>query len=100
MERIPDVALEEAYHHVQGRCFGLWKIKGNYMNVETPPNTNNEETLVFLGESIFILGLSVENKGFSSMGSRTDFLDIWPDVKIKYPQLFQEGIKGDLCLIP
>ena len=100
MTRVQDVTLAEAYKHVQKSCFGLWKIKGNYMNIETPPNTTNAETLVFLGESIFILGLSVEKKGFGSMGSKTDFIDIWPSVRIKYPQLFQDGLKGDLYLIP
>ena len=99
MERVQNVTLEEAYRRVLQRGFGRWKASGNYMNIE-PISGENVETWVFLGESIFILGLSVEKEGFNVMASRVDFMDIWLYVKEKYPQLFQEGVKGDLCLIP
>lgn len=95
-----DVTLEEAYQHVKTRSFGLWKTAGNYMNIEYCVKGKNVETLVFMGESIFLLGLSVEKEGFNVMASGVDFVDIWPSVKMKYPQLFQEGVKGELSLIP
>lgn len=100
MDRIQDVTLEEAYQYVQERCFGLWKTSGNYMNTEILVSGKNVETLVFMGESIFILGLSVEKEGLNVIASRVDFIDIWPSVRVKYPQLFQEEVKGELCLIP
>ena len=100
MERLQDVTLTQAYEYVRKRSFGLWKVKGNYMKVEIPISGENVETLMFLGESIFILALSVEKEGFNVMASRADFIDIWPSVKAKYPELFEENVKGELCLIP
>lgn len=97
--RIQDITLEDAYRHVLQGSYGRWKIPGNYMNIETPISGNNVETWVFLGQSIFIFGLSVEKENLKVMASPTDFIDIWPSVKVKYPQLFQEAVKGELCLI-
>lgn len=100
MEWLQNVTLVEAYEQVKRNGFALWKVEGNYMNVQTPVTGNNMETWVFLGESIFLLGLSVESQGFNVMASRVDFIDVWFSVKEKYPQLFQEGVKGELHLIP
>ena len=100
MKKLQGVTLEEAYRYVLQRGFGRWMIKGNYMNIEEPVIGDNVETWMFLGESIFILGLSVEIEGFKVMASTTDFIDIWPNVKMKYPELFKEGVKGELYLIP
>ena len=100
MERRQNVTLEEAYELVKQRAFARWSTRGNYMNVKIPIKGENVETIVFLGDSIFIVGLSVEKEGLKVMGSRVDFIDIWPSVKAKYPQLFHDGLKGDLCLTP
>lgn len=100
MQRLHEVTLEEAHGHVMQRGFGRWTIKGNYMDVQNPVIGSNVETWVFLGESIFIFGLCVEVEGYKVMASTTDFIDIWPTVKMKYPQLFKEDMKGELCLIP
>lgn len=101
MRRILGVTLEEARKHVINEAaFGYWKARGNYMNIDQPPNGENVETWVFLGESIIILGLGLEKDGIRKMASLTDFMDIWPSVKTKYPQLFQNEVVGDLRLIP
>lgn len=100
INRLYDITLEDAYKQVFRKCaYGRWNVKGNYMNIDIPRDIQNVETWVFLGESIFILGLSAEKDGMKVMVSLTDFMDIWQTVKMKYPQLFQENVKGDLCTI-
>ncbi len=100
MERLQNVTLEEAHEYVKTNSFALWIISGNYMNVECLVDGEQVETHVFLSESIILLGLSVKKEGVTVLGSRADFIDIWPSVKTKYPQLFQEKLKGELWLIP
>ena len=100
MRILKDITLEEAYRHVQECGFGRWMTKGNYMDIETPVIGDNVETWVFLGEAIFIFGLSVEVDDYKVMASPTDFIDIWPTVKTKYCRLFKDKVKGELCLIP
>lgn len=100
MKQFQDVTLEEAYRYVQQHGFGRWMTKGNFMDIENLVIGENVETWVFLGEAIFIFGLSVEVENNKVMASPTDFIDIWPTVKTKYCRLFKEQVKGDLCLIP
>lgn len=100
MQRFYGITLEEAQKRVfYDGSFGYWNTQGNYMYVKLPEGAEKPETWVFLGESIFILGISAELDGIKRMVSQTDFIDIWPSVKLKYPQLFQEEVVGDLCLI-
>lgn len=101
MKQLLGVTLEEARKHVINEAaFGYWRTKGDYMNIEPIINGKNAETWVFLGDSIFIFGLSAEIDGIKKMANLTDFIDIWPSVRTKYPQLFQNEVVGDLCLIP
>lgn len=100
MKRLKDVTLKEAYEQAKQNSFAFWKTSGNYMNLDVPADKGNVQTRVFMGESIFILALVVENEGLESMASRADFIDIWPSVKVKYPQLFEDGVTGDLYVIP
>lgn len=97
---VSNITLQEAYERVRVGRFGIWKITGNYMGIEEITEGEKVETLVFMSPSIFLLGLSVAQKGFDVMGSGVDFVDIWPSVKTKYPQLFKKEIKGELLLIP
>ena len=96
------VTLEQAHKFVMedNFAFAFWTTDGNFLNEEPPVDGKNVKTCVFLSESIFILELSVEIKGFTVMASRADCLDIWYFVKKKYPQLFEPNIKGKLMLIP
>ena len=100
MERLQNVTLKETYELTKSNSFVIWKVRGNYMDVEIPMGVNKIETIVFLGKSIFILGLSMEKDGNNVMASTTDFIDIWPYMQEKYPQLFNEGVKGEARLIP
>lgn len=95
MERIQNVTLEEAYELVKVNSFVLWTVSGNYMNIETLEKEEHVETRVFMGTTIFLLGLSVEKEDFQTLASEVDFIDIWSSVKAKYPQLFTNGVKGE-----
>lgn len=100
LKRVYDITLEDAYKQVFRKCaYGRWNVKGNYMNFNIPNDVQNVETWVFLGKSIFILGLSAEKDNIKVMVSLTDLVDIWQTVKMKYPQLFQENVKGDLYIM-
>lgn len=98
MKRIQNVTLKEAHELVKQNGFALWSINGNFMNVESLEE--NVETRLFLGESIFVIMLSTKKEETNVIASRADLIDIWDSVKEKYPQLFEEGVKGDLMLIP
>lgn len=96
------VTLERAHKFVEedNFAFAFWTVDGNYLDEEPPVAGKDVKTCVFLSESIFILELSVEIKGFTVMASRADFLDIWHIVKKKYPKLFEPEVKGHVMLIP
>lgn len=100
MDRIQDVTLEEAYELVKQRGYALWSVPGNYTSVKIPADESEVKTLVFMGEEIFVLGLSKKRGSFDVLASRGDFIDIWPSVKEKYPQLFQDGVKGEMLITP
>lgn len=100
MKRIQNVTLEEAYELVKVNSFVLWTVSGNYMNIDTLEKEELVETRVFMGTTIFLLGLSVEKEGFQTLASEVDFIDIWLSVKTKYPQLFKNGLKGDVLIFP
>ena len=100
MERIQDVTLDEAYELVKVNSFVLWVVSGNYMNIENIENEKSVETRVFMGTNIFLLGLSVEREGVKTMTGRVDFIDFWASLKTEYPQLFKDGVRGEVWIIP
>lgn len=98
MKRLQNISLDEAYRQVCQNGFGCWYITGDYMKLDISKNMQNVKTRVFLGEALFIIALSAEYEGFDKLASETDFIDIWPSVKRKYPQLFEKEVKGDLIM--
>ena len=100
MKRIQNVTLEEAYELVKVNSFVLWTVSGNYMNIDNLEKEEHVETRVFMGITIFLLGLSVEKEGIKSMASEVDFIDIWLSFKTKYPQLFKDEVRGEVWIIP
>lgn len=100
MKRIQNVTLFEAYELVKVNSFVLWVASGNYMDIEKLKEEEHVETRVILGASIFLLALSVEREGIKYMTREIDLIDIWPSVKTKYPQLFNEEVKGEVWIIP
>ena len=100
MKRIQNVTLDEAYELVKVNSFVLWTVSGNYMNIDNLEKEEHVETRVFMGTTIFLLGLSVEKEGFQILASEVEFVDIWFSLKTKYPQLFEDGVKGEALIFP
>ena len=100
MRRIQDVTLDEAHELVKVNSFALWTVSGNYMNTDNLEKEEHVETRVFMGTTIFLLGLSVEKEGVQILASEVEFVDIWLSLKTKYPQLFKNEVKGEVLIFP
>ena len=97
--RIEGVTFEQAYRKMRDTGFVVWVTKGNLLNVEIPDNLKEIQTYAFLGESIYLLWVTAKNNEGEYITSSHDFIDIWPTVKMKYPQLFEKDIKGRLLVL-
>ena len=101
MERYNNVTLQEAYKlMLNNNGYAFWTVSGNYLNFNYEVDNEDMTTYVFLGASIFILGIETEKDETPTKIDIVDFMDIWPSVKKKYPQLFEAEVKGDVMITP
>lgn len=100
MDRIDDITLEEAYEFVKKGGYAIWSTPGNFTDMKVVGEENQVKTVMVLSKSMFLLGLSKKKGRFDVLASQGDFIDIWPSVKEKYPQLFQDGVKGEMLITP
>lgn len=100
MERLQNVTLQYVRDIVKEKGYAFWRVNGNYMNIEALVNGEEVKTNVFLGNSFCVLELSIEKRDHEEMASRSVFVDMWPDLLEKYPNIFQEGVKGEALLFP